>query len=347
MSSLSVQYLSNATDKPNPAKDMLADLQICYWKLPKNRGFERFVDFGLLLHEVSSNLKGISLYFPFHLKEEQVSDLGGKVADGNMLGHLFNADCKVSNVVQSLTCHTVEFYDEARTSFILYSFGKRFEIESYTIGSRLIILFEDLPDETNLFSESSETGGAIGASNIYIRFRLENINETDFGHTEPVSNDFLQSAFSKMEMLNFHINVFKEYPEEDIVEIRKGWNNFGLSKLEFSFVGSSEDEKVIGHKSYRETRLLDNKTWLSYLEKHNPKHKQCIEHHWKYDSDVPNNIFIRSVYSSPNAWKVLKYCLILILLNLLACGLYDLGKSFINTAGSDTSNTSVEVVDGD
>ena len=347
MSSISFQYLSNAADRPNPTRDLLADLQICYWKLPKNRGFERFVDFGLLLHEVTSSLKSVSLYFPFHIKDEQVCDLGGKIADGNMLGFLFNADCKVANVVQSISCHAVEFYDEARTTFVLYSFGKRFKIEDYAVGSRLIIPLEDLPDETNLFSETSSKEAKIGPGNVYVRFRLENLKETDFGHIEPVSNDFLQSAFSKMEMLNFHINEFKEYPEEDIVEIRKGWNNYGLTKLEFSFVGSSEDEKVIGHKSYTEIRLLDNKTWLSYLDNHNPKRKQCIEHYWKYESKIPNNIFIRSVYSSPIIGKVLKYCVIIILLNLIACGLYDFGKNFIHTHITSAKKAPIEAVVGE
>ena len=311
----------------------MADLHINYWKLPKSRGFERFMDFGLLIHNLTSDITAISLYLPVNIPRDNVFDLGKYIADGNMMSHLFNGNYMVSNVIKSNSFYTAECNETSKPSFLLYSFGKHFNVEKMSVGSRIVIPIGEFPDETNLIKQKNDNLDSSVNRELYIRFRIENIQDKDFGHIEAISNDFLQSAFSKMEMLNFHINEFREIPVDDSEEIQKGWNYFSFSKIHFYFIGSSEDEKVTGHKSYKDSRLLDYHKWRSYLNNHNSKQKQCIAYHWKYEKDdkldnMPTNIFIRTVYSSLQPFKILKYCFIILLLgfvgSLLANFFYDL-----------------------
>ena len=348
MSSICIQYRSKSAKQPNPANTIVADLHINYWKLPKCVGFERFMDFGLLIHDLPNDLDAISFYLPIRVESCSVKDLGKIVSDSNMTGHLFNADYKVSNVVKSNVFHTAECNDESKPSFLLYSFGKEYSVEQLRSGSRIIITIPQLPEETNLIVQKTEKEERSSYGQFYIRFRLDNIKDSDFGHVEPVSNDFLQSAFSKMEMLNFHINEFREIPIDDSALLQKGWSFFSVSKVHFYFIGSSEDEKVTGHKSYKDSRLLDHNKWSAYLDGHNSKHKQCIAYHWKYEGvDMPNNIFIRTVYSSFQVWKVLKYCAIILLLGYLAGILanlsYDCGKHLLQKTQTEEPSESVTV----
>lgn len=301
---------------------MSADLHINYWKLPNKRGFERFLDFGLLIHDVSKDIAAVSFYLPLLVSQNHVHDLGKQVANGSMMSHLFNGNYKVSNVIKSNSYYTAECNEKSKPSFLLYSFGKSYKVERMTVGSRIVIPLGDYPEETNLIKQKEEGADNSVYGKLYIRFRIENINNDDFGHIESISNDFLQSAFSKMEMLNIHINEFREIPIDDSEDLQKGWSYFSFDKIHFYFIGSSEDEKVTGHKSYKDSRLLDHQKWRGYLESHNSKHKQCIAYHWKYVRDektgkMPSNFFIRTVYSSFQPFKIIKYCLLIVLLGAL------------------------------
>ncbi len=349
MSSICIQYQSKYADHPNPERMMMADLHINYWKLPSKRGFERFLDFGLLIHDVSKDICAVSFYLPSSVSQDHVHDLGKTVANGSMMSHLFNGNYKVSNVIKSNSYYTAECNEKTKPSFLLYSFGKSYRVERMSVGSRIVIPLGDFPEETNLIKQKKEGTDKSVYGKLYIRFRIDNVKDNDFGHIEPISNDFLQSAFSKMEMLNIHINEFREIPVDDSEDLQKGWSYFSFDKIHFYFIGSSEDEKVTGHKSYKDSRLLDPQKWSGYLGNHNKKHKQCIAYHWKYVEDektgkMPSNFFIRTVYSSFQLLKVIKYCLLVILLgflgSLFASLFYD---SIKNKQNNSLRNIQVEV----
>ncbi len=352
MSSICIQYQSNSSDHPNPDRTVTADLHINYWKLPQTKGFERFLDFGLLIHNVSKDIVAVSFYLPVLVSQNHIHDLGKQVANGSMMSHLFNGNYKVSNVIKSNSFYTAECNEESKPSFLLYSFGKSFRVERMNVGSRIIIPLNSFPEETNLIKQKKEDSDSSVYGKLYIRFRVENVQDNDYGHIEPISNDFLQSAFSKMEMLNIHINEFREIPIDDSEDLQKEWNYFSFDKIHFYFIGSSEDEKVTGHKSFKDSRLLDPQKWSGYLESHNSKHKQCIAYHWKYIRDdktgkMPSNFFIRTVYSSFQSLKVLKYCLIILLLGFLGSFLasysYDLLKNN-KTYNSILQNREIETL---
>jgi hypothetical protein len=135
--------------------------------------------------------------------------------------------------------------------------------------------------------------------------------------SESISNDFLQSAFSKQEMVNFTING--NLGVSTFEELSSKGNFIKFARFHFYFIGTTSEETVSGTNPYKDCRLLDFEQWEQYIKGNNPLKKSCISYHWKVNPvDQKCNIFLSTRYSSYDWCKILKFSFYAITMNLIA-----------------------------
>lgn len=109
----------------------------------------------------------------------------------------------------------------------------------------------------------------------------------------------------------------------------------------FFFIGSSENEQVAGNVGYHDCRLLDSSKWKNYEDAINDKRKKYLAYHWSIKNNGTSfttcNVFLRTIYSSLNLKKSIKYCLIVILLGFFGSYLCNMVQSINSkTEANDT-----------
>lgn len=356
MSWINLLYKVKTVEGPNPATAVTARLHVNYWKLPNASGsrfwnlnfcqkqnYTRNLDIGIFLQDVNDNLEELIVCLPFKFDTERVQDLSKHLTDETFLSFLLNHRYRV----QSLTdCPTYNYAnaigEESETNnFCLYELCKKsLETETLTQGTMLHIKFLSHPKNLNEIREKA-TPEPVGENkyNIYIRFRIEGLQDNDFCYNEDISNDFLQSAFSKTEMAEVKFNEQRTIDHNDFQTITKNHSFLNLATVNFFFTGSSEDENVAGTKSFDDCELLDDLLWKNYIGGMNPMKKKCIAYHWKISET--QKIFFKTVYSSRDKVKVIKYAFVVILLSFIASALLEGvksigGKFFNRSCNADT-----------
>ena len=192
-----------------------------------------------------------------------------------------------------------------------------------------------------ILSTPKKNGGIQPASNekkpkrnLYFRFRVEDIPENSIFYEENISNDFLQSAFSKTEMIDFRINEVREMNPKAYEEITKDKTFLPFNKIHFFFVGSSEDEQIAGNTDYKDCRLLNYDRWQAYIGDNYDNTRKLIAYHWCWKGDANAqtsdrySIFIKTVYKSIKWKTILKYCSVVFGLSLISAIVWDAIKSF-------------------
>lgn len=161
---------------------------------------------------------------------------------------------------------------------------------------------------------------------------MEDIPIDSIYYEENISNDFLQNAFSKTEMIDFRINEVREMNPKAYEEITKDKNFLPFRKIHFFFVGSSEDEQIAGNTDYKDCRLLNYERWHNYLGDDYDNNRKLIAYHWCWkgdaDEDIRNrySIFVKTVYKSINKYIIFKYCGVVVGLSVLAAFIWDVIK---------------------
>lgn len=302
--------------QPNTTEKKPVDLQLNYWKLPNRHwGYNRFLDLGILIYE-AKDMDSISFYFPFQLSKNQLSDLGSVLVKDNLLSTLFNRPYTVESNPSTIGYWYASSHEEDISSFWIYKIDpKDIELQYFSYGTIVEIKIRTKPKLKKEIKPKGETSNY----NLYLRFRIKELDEKCMNHVEPVSNDFFQSAFSRTDMVNLHINNVGEFAQDDYKEIASHYSFVSFSKIHFFFVCSSKEEAVSGNTTYSDTRLLESPKWLPYIGGNNPQQRKCIAYHWKVDGPKNDcNIFFRTIYSKADAWRILKYSLVALVLGVLA-----------------------------
>ena len=330
MNSIAILYSMKKSNAPRIGEGINAELHINYWKIPKESGnYQRFIDFGIMINDVAQDIHSVYFYFPFSFDTDCLEDLGGKLKESELLCTLFNGDYIIRNIPKSPSYYDVTPQNTDRSPFWLYELGKsNFEVEqlSSNKGVLLKIQIKSIPKNSiGIQPKTNESGKS--KHNLYFRFRINRLPQGAPFYEEEISNDFFQSAFSKTEMLDFRLNEIRELDKKVYEEIIDSRNFLQFSKIHFFFIGSSEDEKVVGNTDYCDCRLLDSERWKPYLQDINLHDRKCIAYHWTYRSNcnmhlIKCNIFLRTVYKSINKGKICKYCGVIILLSFLASALW-------------------------
>lgn len=329
MNSVGILYsIREKASKAPRIGNVSAELHVNYWKLPIGRGkYNRFLDFGIMLNEVAHDIESVLFYFPFSITKEDIEDLGEPLTKNEMLATLFNCECGVRNNPSNLSYHTVTPFDKDRHRFWLYTLSQQnFSIKNLSgdKGCTLSVKIKSIPNKTKGILANDDNQYK---SNLYFRFRINNLSSKDFFHEENISNDFLQGAFSKSELFDFRVNEMRDFDKGVYEELRNGNTFFSFNKVHFYFVGSSEDESVKGSKSYKDIRLLDLDRWNEYLGKNVINNKKIIAYHWCYKEDTfikKIKIPLQTIYKSLSIWRVIKYCSVIIGLNILGCIIFQI-----------------------
>ena len=98
MNSIGILYALKNSSEPRQM-NVSAELHVNYWKVPlKNGTYKRFLDFGIFIYEVASDIKSVSFYFPFKVDANSLKDLGESLSKSELLCTLFNNDFVVRNI---------------------------------------------------------------------------------------------------------------------------------------------------------------------------------------------------------------------------------------------------------
>ena len=230
-----ILYALNNSSEPRQM-NISAELHVNYWKVPVGNGsYKRFLDFGIFINEVARDISSVSFYFPFKVEETSLRDLGESLSKSELLCTLFNNEYVVRNIKGSPSyfCVSPSANSESTHPFWLYVLGENnfnvAEVRPY--GSIVTV---------KILSTAKKNGGIQPATsekkskrNLYFRFRVEDIPVDSIFYEENISNDFLQNAFSKTEMIDFRINEVREMNPKVYEEITKDKTFLPFSKIHF------------------------------------------------------------------------------------------------------------------
>ena len=134
------------------------------------------------------------------------------------------------------------------------------------VGKLLKIHIQDVPQQTE---------------KVYIRFRIEPLNTTDIVKSEHISNDFLQAAFSRIDMYDLRINEIRNI-STDVMDKIKGDNfvPFKFDKVHLFYMADTKENVENGSSLKQDSRLLEKDLWATYLPENCYK-RNYIAHHWK------------------------------------------------------------------
>lgn len=342
MSSINLLYRTRNANTPNgDPVNIHGDLHVNYWKLPNGKGYNRAIDFGVYLEDLENTLDSISITVPFTLKKQSIKDLSSVLFDEDFLSYLFSSSYQVLSLKD---CPTYRYAKDRKgeKSFCIYELcSNSIEVTPLVKGSLITIKILSEPKNLNEIQETVGENSPRQTYNLYFRFRISDLKEGDLCFTEDISNDFLQSAFSRSEMSHVKINELREIDHSDIQELMSKNSFVTLSKFHFFFVGSSEDEAVSGSTPYVSCALLEPTVWKKYIGDLNPLNKKCISYHWKSVETEKYSVFFKTVYSCRNKKKLVKYACAVVFLSLLASCIMELGKTALSKV-TITNNVNVE-----
>lgn len=294
----------------------------------------------------------MAICLPFSVSKDNVCDLSLCLHDETFVSYLLNGRYRCLTLTDCPTYHYLQLQDEQDEgkNLCLYEIcNESKEIVQLNKGCMLLIKFLSYPKNLNEIKEKAAVDSAEDNKyNLYFRIRIKNLSENDLCYNEDISNDFLQSAFSKSEMAEIKFNDKRNIDHSDFQTITREHSFLELSKIDFFFSGSSEEETVTGSSPFDDCELLDSDLWKEYLSGVSSTKKKCLSYHWNIDTTCKNKVFFKTVYSSHNWKKILKYALCVILLSFIASCILEVSKidyktvdnSFTNNNGTITTKVS-------
>lgn len=333
MRTIGILYKIKQGGAPREDVGINADLHINYWKLPDRRTeYDRFMDMGIMIYEVGKDVEELYFYFPFEVSCDDLEDLGTPLSQKDLLCLLFGADYELRNNISTSYTYA-DTQTEGKSSFWMYQLDKpNFETIRKQSGTIVKIKIKTRPNNKSVIKEGKTDKADSQKYNLYIRFRVNNLTKKKQYVSENLSNDFLQSAFSKTEMTDICINDKRDIDRSDYQDLSNMGTFFAFSKIHFFFIGSSTEETVSGQTTYKDCRPISYDIWKPYIGEHNPQHRMCIAYHWNLNAQKDGSkIFLRTIYSSTNFRKIAKYTIYVFAVSFIAAAVYDMMKCLCKT----------------
>ncbi len=304
-----------------------------------------FYDFGL---KISQKVGKIRLFIPFEIEENGKDfDLVRLLKNDNkLLCTVFNMDLK-SDTSPKNAFSKVTSTEDDEEKFCLYQLGSNnFRVEtieiadrcrSKIIGSMLTITLGNKPEDNVCNSNT----------HLYIRFRLQAKKVKDAVISDHISNDFLQDAFSEIDMIDFRMNEHRSVHMEAIDKMKEeGYDYFKFYKAHLFFMVETKEIVQNGSSLKSDSRLLEKELWRDYIPK-GAKKSYYIAHHWKKEESANDNkdkcksfmrfrFFFTSQYPKINWMRLIVYLSVVILLSWVGSMLcFDLNQgSYIHISPS-------------
>ena len=284
-----------------------------------------FYDFGL---KITQKVGKIRLFIPFEIEENGKDfDLVRLLKNDNkLLCTVFNMDLK-SDTSPKNSFSRVTSTEGNEDKFCLYQLGSNnFSVEPVKvadrgrlkiIGSLLTITLGNKPGKDVCNSDTY----------LYIRFRLQAKKVKDAVISDHISNDFLQDAFSEIDMIDFRMNEHRSvHMEANETMKEEGYDYFMFDKVHLFFMVETKEIVQNGSSLKSDSRLLEKELWRDYIPK-GAKKSYYIAHHWK--KKIPKNcnnkteckgfmeycFFFTSQYPKINWMRLIVYLSVVILLS--------------------------------
>lgn len=294
------------------------EVHLNLWKKATRKRFQLKVqyllDIGIKIFESKNTIESLTLFFPFQMNKDKVSDLGGILSNSKSLVNvLFNESMIHTDGAGnqgSLSKFESKAKDEStkkKRSFHLYTLAPN----NYDV--KKIDGLEGTFLKINLNGANLPDADKNG--NLYIRFRIsinDNAAQQYLKRDENLANDVLQAAFSKTELYDIRINDRRETDDKVLEEIETTMHNtlMPISKAHFFFVTNVVDHVSNGNSERMDARMLEMDKWETYAP-YQDKHPR-IAYHWKKVADGTETfenfeIFFRNICDNRNHLKILLY----------------------------------------
>lgn len=340
----------NSTNDSSEGKDYNpTEVHVNLLKIRNQKGISYYLDFGLFF---SIAIKELRFYFPFYIYSSDIVDLGNLLAKNNdVLCLIFHANMSASFSGQNCYTHVRNLDDNS--SFVLYQLGEsNLEVVHTQIQSLIptqtsspvqgTILnirlkgeysfqppFVDCKDCTKKEDNKPER--------CYIRFRVPIKDINSFKHSANISDDFFQSAFSKIDMIDFRINDRREIDKKVLENLREGsFSAFQFNEAHFFYVADSKENIRNGSVIHKDCRIMERERWKDYFPE--TENINYLAYHWekRCKSDKDNFtefcIFFNTIYPERNWLRILLYIFVVILLSFVGSMLsfeFDCGRENI------------------
>lgn len=310
------------------------ELHINIWKVQQGGIFLKpklYIDFGIM---TTFQTNEMYLYLPFEIEGKPV-DLGKRLQDNrDMLCTVFNEN--LLSETQPNTCFSnVKLPNENSSLFYLFQ-----------LGSKNIETFEDEDGQgtyikiirNGCYNNQEKPGESDYEKKVYVRIRIEVKDIKEIVHSEFVSNDLFQAAFSKNDLFDIRINEVREIHPK--VSERMNHEHFVLCKFNkiHLFYMADSREKVENESSLKsDSRILEDGKWIDYEPSNDLHHAIFLAHHWKKrkkENEKPIDsfsLFFSTIYPHMH-WAHLASFLSVVVVSGWAGGMLEFDFCEINSA---------------
>ena len=308
----------------------VAEVHVNIWKVHIGTFISRlklFYDFGIKLHP---SVEDVCLFIPFEIEQNGKDfDLARKLKDSNqLLCTVFNMNLKSDS--SSTDCFSKVVDESGTEMFCIYQLGaNKFTLETVSIGekskSRVIgtIIKIHLQDQPANYGCDKNTP-------YYIRFRIQPKKVRDAVKSEHISNDFLQDAFSELDLFDLRLNEQRDVHTEAIDKIKgDGFSFLEFDKVHLFYMAETKENVQNGSSIKSDSRLLEKELWYTYIPD-GAKDTNYIAHHWKkmnphndkngaisYEKFKDYRIFFTSLYPKTNWIRLFVYLSVAVILSWL------------------------------
>lgn len=268
-----ISYESEVSD----GKTSPVELHLNIWKInPYGTNFKShfYLDIGLM---VNPDYNQICLCLPFELPEKDSwKDLNKDICnDTNLLRAIFNEEY-TATPLKNDCYYEVKDQSESKTPILFYL---------YQLGDENIVIKNDCENHCSRIEITVNDTSVTNEKDYYIRFRVGIKDIKQFCKTRNISNDFLQSAFSKLDLYDFRFNELRNISNKDKEYVKTNGYTFAeFSKIHVFFISSVKIAVYNGSNVKDDSRLIEPDIWEKY-EPVNLKRQLCVAHHWKFKAN--------------------------------------------------------------
>lgn len=324
------EQIENGAEEPKPHME----LHINIWKIMSGflgRKSRFYIDFGM---KVNPYYNKIWMCLPFKLNEkESWIDLGKGICNNDeLLRAIFNeeycATCQSNSCYYEISDPNKEEYEKDKHKFYFY-----------LLGSENVKIHEGPDDKSTRLEIDIHDVKSTNKKDYYIRFRLYIKDTKEFCKSRNLSNEMIQSAFSKLDLYDLRINQKRNMDMKDKEFIKnKDAVLAEFSKVHILYIANAKVSVESGSCCKIGSRLIEPDLWKDYEPK-KMKRKLCIAHHWKFEpkSNSKDTNDIQEMNKAINLFYIAKYPLI----NFATLSAYFGVVILLGMAGSWLSNTSI------
>lgn len=305
------------------------EMHINLWSIRGGNGKDFYaIDFGI---KFKTNIKKLLLLLPFVCTNSDVEDLGERLGKNQELlcsvfHETYGSSTNPTNTVISITDN------QENKVFGIYKLSNEgsLKVQSNKIDNKYTELYIE-PDCD--YQELKEQG----VEKLYVRFQIVLNSLSPFATNVPISNDFLQSAFSSSHLFDFRINDIRGIAPNIAEKIKKnGYTQAVFNKIHYFYMSEVTETVDNGSRLHLDTRMLEKEVWQSYLHEKTNLDKDHLAYHWKKlpkegktddgkskgDASFESfTLFYKTTYTYINRTRVAKYVAIVLLLGILASSL--------------------------